>query len=81
MRVGSVSTRVDNAIASALFAVEFQIAIQRWSYPNAYCLASASALLCCNDALALSWLIVKSMGRKTLTMKVRNWQINAAHFN
>jgi hypothetical protein len=23
----------------------------------------------------------KSMGRKTLTMKVRNWQINAAHFN
>lgn len=23
----------------------------------------------------------KSMGRKTLTLKVRNWQINAAHFN
>lgn len=23
----------------------------------------------------------KSMGRKTLTLKVRNWQINAAHFS
>jgi len=23
----------------------------------------------------------KSMGRKTLTLKVRNWQINATHFN
>lgn len=23
----------------------------------------------------------KSMGRKTLILKVRNWQINAAHFN
>ncbi len=23
----------------------------------------------------------KSMGRKTLTLKVRNWQINASHFN
>lgn len=23
----------------------------------------------------------KSMGSKTLTLKVRNWQINAAHFN
>lgn len=23
----------------------------------------------------------KSMGHKTLTLKVRNWQINAAHFN
>lgn len=23
----------------------------------------------------------KSMGRKTLKLKVRNWQINASHFN
>ena len=23
----------------------------------------------------------KSMGSKTMTLKVRNWQINAAHFN
>ena len=23
----------------------------------------------------------KSMGSKTLTLKVRNWQINASHFN
>lgn len=23
----------------------------------------------------------KSMGRKTLTLKVRNWQINATHFS
>lgn len=23
----------------------------------------------------------KSRGRKTLTLKVRNWQINASHFN
>jgi hypothetical protein len=23
----------------------------------------------------------KSMGRKTLTMKVKNWQINAGHFS
>jgi hypothetical protein len=61
LRVGSVSTRADDAIARALFAVKFQIAIQRWSHPTLVALLAQARYYAVMTRLRFQWLDLNLM--------------------